>query len=41
MLTRAFAGQILSQLPIDSLRAWLERRIDSRLDTLLEEEQVS
>jgi Fe-S cluster assembly protein SufD len=37
MLTRAFAGQILARLPIASLRALLESRIDGRLDEFLEE----
>lgn len=36
-LTRAFAAQILSRLPVEALREHLEARVDARLDELLQD----
>jgi len=40
VLTRAFAGQIVSELPIDLARSYVEQIVDSKLDILVEEEKA-
>ena len=40
VLTRAFAGQIVSELPIDAARSYAEQIVDSKLDILVEEEKA-
>ena len=37
VLTRAFASRIVSEIPVESVRASVERLVDAKLDALIEE----